>query len=1203
MLWREEKRVNNKEGEKFEEMLKLLELTPKNWELAEAYMDMSAPEKPELLKEVEHQDFYRLELGTLKSVYNTQGMFRRIRPELAVRFTRFVVEAGGMTARRLLAYYGWDNDFQYLKDILSHVQNVGLYADWVAWNTSAQKESTMAPLIEEGKKNPGIFFQIRDLCYYEDARNTEMFLAGLYLHCVKPPEESRSLLWTFAENDDRAEDSPERIREMRELLEKRLKANASGLFAKADEPQGEEDEKLRAFVQDFDPREEFPYEMRAMISGRKRHDYRMGFLPCLAFLGIEHSNRFISLIRFAVAVDGDAIPNLPLDACEKTGKAWFLRHIEALEKYLWIPEETYIRWAIAHREKEILMRMTAQAPDAVCQVIGKVPAEDYGYLLYQMKTGNPALYEKVGRELEADYRRISAEQDVKGLEPAGDRARDYLLGIIELEDILPYAEQWREKRSYDSGRAARIHDYPEYGEMQLYRRALVLECLRQEDAYFKKYWVEEGLPELANSWQNSHKNEDRRQIEGMLRLLEGEGVPAQYQISYFAAMYEAGYSAKVFDADSASQICVNALKELRGGWHSEWEETAKSKSLPERVLAYRVMGERWEEYKESLLSAASESAKQGREFLRGIYTSHQELEGDILEMLKSPKGGMREMAVEVLKNWGVEKYKEQLEAALGLEKSKKIKTLIQGILNLGAEAGGNQADGSALTLEDKIKEILGGGRKRKLAWLEPEGIGTVHKTDGQEASEDYMAAVLLCYADMPVPGVNQEVRRLTDGLKPEELAAYMGLVFGRWMEDGAQAKRKWVLYAASIHGGEAIVPVLYHQIQEWPQHARGAMAAEAVKALALNGTSTALLLVDQTARKFKFRQVKAAAAEALDYAAEQLGISREELEDRIVPSLGFDARMERIFDYGKRQFKVLLAPDLSLEVYDGNGKLCKSMPSPGKTDDPEKAREAHENWKLLKKQLKTVVANQKIRLEQALRVERQWEAGKWRALFVENPIMHQFAIGLVWGMYEEGALRETFRYMEDGTFNTAQEEEYELPQTGSIGLVHPIELTEEELGAWKEQMADYEIVQPIEQLERPGYRVTEEEKENTELVRFGGMSLNGLSLSGKLQDMGWYKGEVGDGGVYCTFFRDDRDKGVELAFSGSYVGGENETVVVYDAYFYRPGETEKAGWQYRPVRKKLAEVDPRYFSEVVLQLTRATASSDTRLKYPDCREW
>lgn len=78
---------------------------------------------------------------------------------------------------------------------------------------------------------------------------------------------------------------------------------------------------------------------------------------------------------------------------------------------------------------------------------------------------------------------------------------------------------------------------------------------------------------------------------------------------------------------------------------------------------------------------------------------------------------------------------------------------------------------------------------------------------------------------------------------------------------------------------------------------------------------------------------------------------------------------------------------------------------------------------------------------------------------------------------------------------------------------------------------------------------------------------------------------------------------MELAFSGSYAGGENETVVVYDACFYGPGEEEKTGWQYKPVRRKLAEVDPRYFSEVVLQLSRATASSDMRLKYPECREW
>ena len=104
------------------------------------------------------------------------------------------------------------------------------------------------------------------------------------------------------------------------------------------------------------------------------------------------------------------------------------------------------------------------------------------------------------------------------------------------------------------------------------------------------------------------------------------------------------------------------------------------------------------------------------------------------------------------------------------------------------------------------------------------------------------------------------------------------------------------------------MPLFKKQIEEWPQHARGAMAAEAVKALALNGSAQALLLVDQISRKFKFRQVKEAAGSALDEAAVSLGVSRAELEDRIVPDLGFGEDMGRTFDYGPRSFQVYLTP-------------------------------------------------------------------------------------------------------------------------------------------------------------------------------------------------------------------------------------------------------------------------------------------------------
>ena len=579
--------------------------------------------------------------------------------------------------------------------------------------------------------------------------------------------------------------------------------------------------------------------------------------------------------------------------------------------------------------------------------------------------------------------------------------------------------------------------------------------------------------------------------------------------------------------------------------------------------------------------------------------------------LSSKKSQERELAVRVMKAWGAENYQEALKKALETEKSKGVRELLLTCVEgaqapagengvSGLSAGSGPAGGDALAAQ-----ILKGGKKRKVSWAFETPFSQVHRKDGSLAGEDYLAAVLVSYADMSAAGVSTEAKVLAGDLDERELHRYMAELFDKWLGSGAEAKKKWVLYAASIHGGEEIVPAFKKQIQEWPQHARGAMAAEAVKALALNGSAQALLLVDQISRKFKFRQVKAAAAQALDFAAASLGISREELEDKIVPTLGFGENMERIFDYGGRQFAVYLTPALELEIQDGEGKRLKNMPAPGKRDEEEKAAAAYEEFKQLKKQLKTVAANQKLRLEQALTSERLWKAGQWKELFVKNPVMHQFAIGLIWGIYTDGGLGDTFRYMEDGSFNTVDEEEFDFPDEGMVGLVHPIELSEEVLAAWKEQLADYEVTQPISQLERPMYRVAETEKGTKELTRFGGMLINGLSLSGKLLGMGWYRGSVQDAGVYSTFYREDGEIGIELEFSGSYVGDENEEVTVYGAAFYKAGTVERGSYVYDTIKAEnqyaLDAVPARYFSEMVLQLSQATAASKERLEYPACK--
>lgn len=76
--------------------------------------------------------------------------------------------------------------------------------------------------------------------------------------------------------------------------------------------------------------------------------------------------------------------------------------------------------------------------------------------------------------------------------------------------------------------------------------------------------------------------------------------------------------------------------------------------------------------------------------------------------------------------------------------------------------------------------------------------------------------------------------------------------------------------------------------------------------------------------------------------------------------------------------------------------------------------------------------------------------------------------------------------MEDGAFITEKQEKMTLPDSsqeqpdirsaGQIGLVHPIELSEDVTHAWQSQLEDYRISQPVEQLCNPVNYKTEEEK-------------------------------------------------------------------------------------------------------------------------------
>ena len=590
--------------------------------------------------------------------------------------------------------------------------------------------------------------------------------------------------------------------------------------------------------------------------------------------------------------------------------------------------------------------------------------------------------------------------------------------------------------------------------------------------------------------------------------------------------------------------------------------------------------------KEGILAAMGDSSKLVREEAARILPMHPEWTEDYKGLLTAKKAAVRQMAAEALGKLG---QREALEAALANEKNAKVADAIRAAL-------GSEATAPVGSAADIAANIVKGNKIKKLGWLLNEQLLPVRNADGTEADETIRNAILLSYCELGRIGRSENAAELSAGLDRQDMEKLAVQVFDIWFAAGAQAKNKWVLPFAAVYGGSTMTERLRKCIHDWPEHQRGAIACDAVMALALSEDPAAIVIVDAISRKFKFRQVKQAAALALENAAQELGITAEELADRIVPNLGFGKDGTRVFDYGKRSFTVRLLPTLELQITNDQGKTVKNLPAPGKTDDPV-ANDAYEAFKTMKKNIKTTVTAQRARLEAALSVLRCWDTDRWKALFVENPIMHQFAMSLVWGVYADGRLTDTFRYMEDGTFNTVDEDEYELPEQAMIGLVHPMELDGETLDGWKQQLEDYEIVQSIDQLSRPTYALDPEKAGEKRLEDFGGKLLNGLSLSGKLLQQGWYRGSVQDGGVFYTFYREDREQGigVELRFSGSAVGyDDGENVTVFDAVFYT-GTVNRGSYVYDEVPQEhilpLGSVPARYYSEILHQLTRATASS------------
>ncbi|BBH65246.1 hypothetical protein ACTI_19310 [Actinoplanes sp. OR16] len=388
------------------------------------------------------------------------------------------------------------------------------------------------------------------------------------------------------------------------------------------------------------------------------------------------------------------------------------------------------------------------------------------------------------------------------------------------------------------------------------------------------------------------------------------------------------------------------------------------------------------------------------------------------------------------------------------------------------------------------------------AWAVPGMLPPVRLRDGSgalpaSAVEHLVTMLALSKIDSPYAGL----AIVQDHCEPGDLAEFAWGVFHRWQSTGAEAKENWTLDALGLLGDDETVRRLTPLILTWPGDGGHQKAVTGVTVLSTIGSDVALMHLHGIAQRAKFKGLKTAAQTRMAEVAESLGLTPEQLADRLVPDLGLSSDGSLRLDYGPRQFVVGFDEQLKPFVTDAAGKRLKSLPKPGARDDADLAPAAFKQFAALKKDVRTIAADQVRRLEQAMVRGRRWSVPEFQQFFVDHPLVWHVSRRLVWLI--DG---RAFRIAEDRTFSTVDDDELTLPADARVGVAHPLHLGGS-LAAWTELFADYEILQPFPQLGRSTYELTAES-----LTGFENITVPTTKILG-LERRGWRREEPQDAGI------------------------------------------------------------------------------------------
>ncbi|MDN3239705.1 DUF4132 domain-containing protein [Glycomyces tritici] len=350
-----------------------------------------------------------------------------------------------------------------------------------------------------------------------------------------------------------------------------------------------------------------------------------------------------------------------------------------------------------------------------------------------------------------------------------------------------------------------------------------------------------------------------------------------------------------------------------------------------------------------------------------------------------------------------------------------------------------------------------------------------------------ISALALWSPRLPFPGVDDFAAHCDPG----PLQRFSLALFDLWLRSDAPSKDSWAVDQLGAFGNDDTVAVLGPLVAQWPGRSQNDRAHTGLEVLAHIGTDAAFTALRDISRAFKFgNTVTERARELAERIATARGLTFEALADRLTPDHGAGEVVS--FDYGPRRFHLAFDRLLTPHLTDDAGKPRKALPKPGVRDDADAAKASIARCKALVKAVEDTAHTQVELLCAAMLNGRVFTLGDLRVLDA-HPIGGVFTRRLAW--FSRGA---GFRIAEDGGFADVEDREFQ-PDPDAIRLAHPA-LLRDETPAWIALFADYELLQPFDQLARPRLHFTEEELETGRLRRFDGLQCGYADLGERI---GW----------------------------------------------------------------------------------------------------